>query len=437
MGLLGGLLTILGCFTGAIFGIPVIVACLRPLIKKLGGQESFIALKNFTSQRKQNTMIVVLLSSSIMLSITVPSILTMLKNGMEQNAYHQYLTDIVVSSDRVMDSTINYEFTNIVGSIDGVNAVIPLSVIKTVRMVDFDYSQSKPEWVEKNSDVTFPKEGIKQSDYFSFMYTDLQKMSEQGVIPDISVDPSNAVVLPKNYADNLGVKVGDKITIKNFPHNGDQKVKVTLKVASIIDFIPGDGTGDKVLIDHSNLFLKADKELPLRTIFLDIDKTKQTEVLTGLNNLQRDYPEISWGDLQTELNTINQQMNQRFTILWAVLAVVSLIGCFGIVNTLSASIHAQRREYAILRAVRITPYELKKIIILQGVLFSCIAIFIGIATGILMTYGFSLTLDAEFIISWKTVTIVASSVLLISLLASIPFASHLGKKSITAELNIE
>ncbi|MFJ7932656.1 FtsX-like permease family protein [Peribacillus sp. NPDC096448] len=130
-------------------------------------------------------------------------------------------------------------------------------------------------------------------------------------------------------------------------------------------------------------------------------------------------------------------MNQQFTILWAVLAVVSLIGCFGIVNTLSASIHAQRREYAILRTVRITPYELNKIIVLQGVLFSSIATIIGTVTGILMTYGFSVALDAKFIISWNTLIILACSVLIISFVVSIPFAKHLGKKSITAELIIE
>lgn len=437
LGLLGGLFTILGCFTGAIYGIPIIAAGLHPIMKKLAGKESFIAFKNFTSQRKQNTMIVVLLSASIMLSIIVPSILTMLKSGMEQNAHRQYVTDIVVSSDRFMESTIPYEFTKIVGSLDGVKAVIPLSILDSARIVDYDFSRSTPEWLEKNSDVSFGTYGIKQSDYLSFMYTDLQKMSENGIIPYISVDYSNAVVFSKSYADNLGVKTGDKITIKHFPHNGDQKVNITLTVASIVNFIPGDGTDGNVLIDRSNPYLKTNKELPLRTIFLDIDKTKQKEVLTGLINLQRDYPEISWGDLQTELNNIHQQMNQRFTILWAVLAVVSLIGCFGIVNTLSASIHAQRREYAILRAVRITPYELNKIIVLQGVLFSSIATIIGTVTGILMTYGFSVALDAKFIISWNTLIIIACSVLIISFVVSIPFAKRLGKKSITAELIIE
>jgi putative ABC transport system permease protein len=269
------------------------------------------------------------------------------------------------------------------------------------------------------------------------MYTDLRKMAEQGVIPDISVDPSSSVVFSKSYANNLGVKTGDKINIKHFPYNGDQKVKVTLTVVSIIDFIPGDGTDGNVLIDRSNPFLKTNKELPLRSVFLDIDESNRTEVLNGLNELQREYTEISWGDLQTQLESIHQQMNQRFTILWAVLAVVSLIGCFGIVNTLSASIHAQRREYAILRAVRITPYELKKIIVLQGVLFSCIAIIIGIATGIFMTYGFSLALDAKFIISWKTLTMVGCSVILISLIASFPIAHNLSKKTIIRDLTLD
>lgn len=125
---------------------------------------------------------------------------------------------------------------------------------------------------------------------------------------------------------------------------------------------------------------------------------------------------------------LERQMGQRLAILLSVVGVVLIIGTLGIINTLGANIHAKQREYAILRAISITPKELRKIVITQSLLFAQVAVVLGLLAAYVMAYSFSNALSSELIIPWRVQFGIIAIVSILSFVVSIPHSYLIVRK---------
>lgn len=416
VGVLGGLLLTIGIFSGTIFLIKPILLGLSPLAEKIGGRESFVAVRNLISQRKQNTLIILVLAVAITLSISVSSLFLTLESEMKKNVYDEYVTDFVVSSSRFMDSTLPYEFKKEIERISGVKAAIPISTWNSAYLKGGEQSEKK----------------------VNYLLTDVKGLSEQGLIPLLTTNAQDSIILSKEMAKEIGVQIGDRVlAIKRDYYTHQQESESTLIVAAILDSLPGTvNIWRPVLVDWNNPILR-NKESKVSRVLVEIDEKKRPVIMKAFDNLANKFPEMGWADLQMALNSIEREISQRLSILGAVIGVVLIIGAFGIINTLSSNIHAKRREYAILRAIRITPGQLIKMILTQSLLFSCVAIVLGLTTGFLMAYVFAISLNAEIITPWKTLIGTIAVVVALSFAVSLPLAYRLGRKSVITALRIE
>ena len=131
----------------------------------------------------------------------------------------------------------------------------------------------------------------------------------------------------------------------------------------------------------------------------------------------------------------DQMLKQRFSLLIIAIIVTLLIGISGIVVTLNSHIQAQRREYAILRAISITPLQLFKIVLLQGLLYSLVGAFLGTASGTIMLYSIVLGMGETVSIPWNMILYIIVGMILSSLILTLPLAKRISNKSIIKELN--
>lgn len=443
---LGGLSAVIGVYTGVPAFVPPLLKLLSPLIERVGGRESFVAVKNLIAERKKSTLTILVVSISITLSLSVTTVLNIVYDSSMDNLRKTYITDFVVTSDRSVNTALPLEVTTEIEQITGVTWAAGISFGDSVLdLVDYDFSRSQKKWLAEHEEVDpFRQDpAYKQISYSS---TSLQKMVQAGLIPDLEGELREAAVFPKKYAEGLGVQVGDQVRVSAqpaFPNAGNGErgsATATLTVAAIVDALPGQPYESRgVYLDYSHpVVSKLGEANAVGTVLVEIDQAKREEVVAGLNGLAGNYSEFRYTDLDTEVAKQEQGFAIELSILWSVAITVMLVGILGMINTLSASIHAKRREYAILRAISITPRQLIKLVLVQSLLFATLAVLFGLATAALMVFGFVRALGiGEIFLSWGTIGSVVGAVLALSLLVSLPLAWRLGRQTVTSGLSAE
>jgi len=348
---LGGILITIGIFRGVTFFIKPMLTALLPVWKLIGGEIAFISIKNIINQTKQNTLVILALAGAFTITIPVTSILETVKHNSLNSVHVEYVSDIVLSSSYGSSTNLKFDFGDKIREISGVKEVIPISRINS-------------------SDITFRKNSTKtgKENVINYGFADLSLLSTLEFLPELGPNKNNIVVLPKDYANTLGLEVGDefKVAKREFGYKGDG---VTLKVAAVLDVIPGITNPYEALVDWSNTDLLTDRTI-LDKALIQIDKSKKEEVLSGLKALKTEYPEIKWATLEEALASADNLIKQRYAILGLVVVIIVLIGIFSMITTLTSYIETQRREYAILRAISITPNQLFKMVLSQSFLYS-------------------------------------------------------------------
>lgn len=419
--LLGGLLIVVGIFLIFAYNVGDILILLLPVWKFFGGSVAFISIKNLIPRIRQNTLIILSLAGAITVAITGCGILETVKVNSTKIINEEYISDIVLSSRYDLNSKINYDFSKKVEEIRGVKDAIVISKGDGKDIISIKGNV--------NSD---------KSNRFDYILADLDKLSKEGWLPELNGDISNIAVFSKDYAEKLKLKIGDEIRVR--PSNlyidkiDNYKGKqVSIKVAAIVERLPGITTTNWCMIDWSNKDLQ-DSDTILDRIMINVDKTKMNEVLIGLNDLKAQYPEIKWSSLKEALLESNQMIAQRYALLGAAVLVILFASILGSVLTLSSHIHAQRREYAILRAISITPGQLFKIVLSQGLLYSIVGSVIGIIAGIIMICSLSISFDERSVLNWRLILYIISGIIGSSLILTIPLAKRISEKSVTEEL---
>lgn len=105
----------------------------------------------------------------------------------------------------------------------------------------------------------------------------------------------------------------------------------------------------------------------------------------------------------------------------------------GVFNSLANNIYSKRKEFAVLRAMGVTPKGLRKVILSQVNLYIGIGLIIGIIMGLLTTFILLLVDPGEFVIDYKVIITVS----LLMLAGSTLIFWFVGNKILSQELSIE
>lgn len=447
--LLGGLLAAGGCILGTGYMIPVISRSSGWLIRKFGVAEAYYAVKQFVALRKQNSFIIMLLASIVTAFIAIPVFIDNLNRANVEQVLREHITPIVITKKLVpMSSNVVEQ----VSQVKGVEQALPMSTSHAVLLGDMDYERADPKWLQRNSNPPeYFKKGTPLYDTYQYQWigvaqTDLNLMQQMGLIKGEHKELSSGIVIQPEYAKHMGLAVGDSVPLQR-TSLGKRLEQSELPVSSVAELV---FTVDETLalVDHHNpraSWLESESstgsnELAPSTIYLQISEEADiVSVRIALQELLEDDPLIKITDIDTELLRIADQTREQYMILWAVMVIFVIVSIIGIINTFGATFHAHRREYAVLRAIRLTTARLKSLMIVQGLLYAIAAIVIGMMAGTWIIMGIFSGTD-EFngwTINWATIALPIVVVVVISLLVSILYAKQIASNSITEELAVK
>lgn len=215
----------------------------------------------------------------------------------------------------------------------------------------------------------------------------------QGAVDEKRMSAENGVLIYQDMElPDVGtvavsyLKVGDEILVADPLVPQEQAKPVKLKVMGILDRIPlaYNGGGDRFgMITTEQVF----KKITGRDTFtrFDIELERGADVAAVKNALQTIAAKV---DKSRVLDFTNSDAGtwslQMSIILFGLVAVISLIGSLNIINTISTNLILRIREFGTLRAVGMTPGQLRKMVNLEGVFYGLIASFYGGIAGCIL-----------------------------------------------------
>lgn len=435
----GGLVLTIGVSCAILFIVSPVLRFIAALIARLGSRTSLIALKYSVPERKQSAFIIVIISLSLTVFMPISTLFFQVKSTSIHSIESSFVTDYVIHSaaQYPFPSGLPTQLVDDLEQIPGVEKAIPLERPQSARLVDYDFARSDPEWALKYAGKD--RKGSIQREQVQFIVTDIEKLSSIGVFPRISGAMESSAVIPLEYAKQLGVAVGDRLQLQI----GDLQRTVTIG-ATLEDFPL---YSYKYTPADRYLFIDVSNPVHLTTggtseLFWVNGGNADYQIKESLDALQSRYPDLRWRNKQAEIENIIVQVKQRMGMLWAFAVVVMACGLIGMFNTLSASIHAKRREYAVLRAIHLTPLQMIRVVITQSAIFSLLAVILGFTTGMIMAFAFYNALGGAnqlgaFTVPRGELVIVAGFIVILTIFASMPMAYKLGKMHVTKALVAE
>jgi putative ABC transport system permease protein len=200
---------------------------------------------------------------------------------------------------------------------------------------------------------------------------------------------AQVIVLGATTASNLGVGVGDLITVKQIPFqvigilastgsqgfgNQDDLAVVPLTTAQD-ELIGGVGSVQRIL-------LSATSSATLGTAYLEANQILlQTHGIT--NPSQADFSITS----QTQVLSTAQAITQTLTILLASVAAISLlVGGIGVMNIMLVSVTERTSEIGLRKALGATPGDLFRQFVIEAGALTAVGGLLGVATGLAVGY---------------------------------------------------
>ena len=212
--------------------------------------------------------------------------------------------------------------------------------------------------------------------------TSLHEKITQGrcLVPD---DP-NGIVLGEGLARKLELAIGDEAVFVTQAADGSIGNDL-LYVRGI--FATGDSRSDNRLVLASLPWLQATIALEgrIHEVAMAVNDPMQAAAIADRVNaaLIGQVEILDWGDLLPEMREAIAAYDVSRMIMVIILYLATGLG---ILNTFFMSVMERTREFGILMAQGMSPWSVRRLVMLETLLMGCIALLIGLLLGALMTF---------------------------------------------------
>ena len=229
---------------------------------------------------------------------------------------------------------------------------------------------------------------------------------------------SFGVVIGKKLANNLGLAVGDKLTLlipeANISIAGVAPKFKRLTILAVYD--TGSSYDDRNAFVHLGDAAKLFKMQQGSTgIQLKVsDELLASKIAAALN---KKFSYKFWvADWTTEYASFFDALNMEKTVMWCILCLIIAVAAFNLVSSLVMMVTDKRTDIAILRTMGATPNSIMGIFISQGVIIGIIGTIIGLLAGLLLAAN--ITLIVEHLQNLLNIKFVSEDVYLIGFVPS-------------------
>lgn len=222
-----------------------------------------------------------------------------------------------------------------------------------------------------------------------------------------SID-NGAILLHEDPATDLGVQIGDVITITWQNGNVSELPVGGIFADSSIagNWLISLGTLKGVTTAAPVDFFIGAKIAP----GVDIDVAR-----SAVEAIAEDFPSAEVQDQAEFQRSQEDQLNQLLTIVYGLLIFAIFIAVLGIANTMALSVFERTREFGLLRAVGMSRRSLKRTVRWEAIIVSVFGATLGIVVGVPLGLGVANALPDTFI----TRTIIPTGTIITILVASI------------------
>ncbi len=217
----------------------------------------------------------------------------------------------------------------------------------------------------------------------------LTQVFELGLSSGTVDSDTRGVILNKDPAKDLGLQVGDPVTLV-FNDTGP----VTVTVVGIAD--ESSFLGNWIVDMHTfsdNTTTQLDQTVAATTA----DGVSEADARAAIEPVLLPYPDVKLQDraefTQAQLGQIDSLLNvvNVFLLLAIIIAVI------GITNTLALSVFERTRELGLLRAVGMSRRQLRRMVRLEAVIVAVFGAVLGVAVGLLFGFAVSTALPDNFV----------------------------------------
>ncbi|GAA0181525.1 ABC transporter permease [Clostridium sediminicola] len=433
------------------------------IVMKVFGFEGQLAYKNIKRSRRRYRTTVFSIFISVLLFITFKSFMDMSLNiSSNLNESHNIHFSVISSSnDRLGDSK---DYDNIVREINKLplveNTYKAFDISRVSVLIDKNMENEavrnmeniyEENMVDKKGKVNLEgaieiydeKSMELAKKYIDSGEIDIDKLNEEnGVI----IIKKNTIYNEKTHKPYIGpianIKVGDEIEVKiqNEVEEEESNHPSKVKVLAILESEPFNFRGANNVLkmitteEMAKKLNRVEKMTPY-SLNIQIDNTKNEEIT--LENLEKilDVDE----DFRV-INNIDQNKRSKSVILmvkillYGFVIIVSLISSINIINTLTTNIILRKREFATIKSIGMTQKGLRKIIILEGLLYGIIGTIYGaiFGTGLsyLMFIGLGGIREFSWGVPWQAILIAGVAALVIGYLSVLAPLSRIKKANL-------
>lgn len=435
------------------------------VIQKIFGFEGALAAKNIKRNRKRYRITVFSIVISVVLFVTFKSFMDMSLNISSDLNESKNVHFSVTSGDRNIGSKVEDDIKAL-KLVDKVYKVykpyfFDMAISKDGKVKEIEdmkniYKKTTLNGVEKtliaSSIAIYDKDSLEVSNkYLKSGNIDIEKLNnENGVILINKNRVFNQTTEKSYYGPLANIKVGDEIELQYdaFAQGESNKEKVEfgkgtikkVKVMAILEREPFNYRGNS-----EGLKIITTEEMGERLI------NRKDIKPANLNIVLKDVKNEDAGKVAIEaviksnaslnvINNIDSNRKSKSTILmvqillYGFVLVVSLIGSVNIVNTLTTNIILRKREFATLKSIGLTQKGLKKMIVLEGLLYGIV----GAVYGSIIGCGISFLLykamggfrEFGWMVPWEAIGIAVAASIVIGYISVLSPLSRIKKENL-------
>jgi putative ABC transport system permease protein len=229
-----------------------------------------------------------------------------------------------------------------------------------------------------------------------------------------AIDAGGATIVPASLADQLGLGLGEVLTV---PSPSGQAVD--LRVVGIVErSIPGTNA-ESILVGWSDA-------TALGVAGADAFAVRfAPEATQGSRDLLRDLAAanaLDYVTLDRIKGAINDALSRIFSLFDALAAVAVVIAALGIVNTLTMNVIERVREIGVLRAVGMTRRQVWRSVVVEAGILGLAGALLGIALGLIVGAAMVILpggrIDVAAIIPWQVVGLTIVLGVVVAMLAA-------------------
>ncbi|MGH4124079.1 MAG: ABC transporter permease [Clostridium sp.] len=440
------------------------------VIQRIFGFEGALAAKNIKRNRKRYRITVFSIVISVVLFVTFKSFMDMSLNiSSNLNESKNIHFTVVKSSGDGKENFINSKIEDDIKALKSVDKVYRVfnqyffdmtisknSEVKEIQDMKNIYIKGTLDGVEKtlmeSSIMIYDVDSLEASKkYLKSGNIDIEKLNTENGVILINKNRVHNENTKKTYVGPIAdIKVGDEIDLQHdaFKQGESNKAKVEfgkgkvnkVKVMAILESETFDYSGSQ-----NGLKIITSEEMGKKLI--DIKEIKPTNLNIVLKDVKNEdaakiaiEAAIKSNNSLTVINNIDNNRKEKSSILmvkillYGFVLVVSLIGSVNIINTLTTNIILRKREFATLKSIGLTQKGLKKMIVLEGLLYGIVgAIYgsiIGCGISFMMFKSMGSVREMGWKMPWEAIAIAAVASIVIGYISVLSPLSRIKKENL-------